>query len=200
MFVAVSMLFIGSKLAVAANLTVVQEELPVGKAITVGGVAYQMVQFEVPSFENDKIYLVKFPSASGEYFSGNVSVYGSTTPQFNFMQDTINASTTGLNGFKAFYDESYNYNADYYFDGSDGRISNYLNLANRVVIQLDKKTSVSLLLGEKSTRKNVSIIYSTPDTTTKLKAAPTALTKSQRNKFLLDSRALFKYVSIKEKL
>lgn len=197
-----AMLVGGQQMAMAANQVVVQENLAPGATITVGGIKYQIVQFEVPSFENDKIYLVKFPMdiSSTTYVSGHVSVYGSTTGQQPFMDNTINAGSTGLNGFKAFYDEGYNYNASYTRYSGQSSLNNNLLLTNNVGIQIDNKTFVALSLASKSTSQTVNTTAAAPDTTTKLKATPTAMTRSLRNKFLLDSRALFKYVSIKEKI
>lgn len=198
-------LLIGSQSALAANLAVVQQDLPVGTNITVGGIKYQIMQFEVPAFDSDKIYLVKFPvsddpASTTDYFSSYVYVYGSTTPQTPHQANTINVTGTGLSGFKAFYDESYGYNASYGRFSSRSTISNQLSLSNSVGIQLDAKTYVTLSLANKDTTQTVSSTAHTPDTTTKLKATPTASTRALRNKFLIDSRALFKYVVIKEKL
>jgi hypothetical protein len=68
-----------------------------------------------------------------------------------------------------------------------------------VGIQLDPKTYVTLSLANKDTTQTVNSTAHTPDTATKLKATPTASTRALRNKFLVDSRALFKYVVIKQK-
>lgn len=198
-------LLIGSQSALAANMAVVQQDLPVGTNITVGGVKYQIMQFEVPAFESDKIYLVKFPvsgdpASTTDYFSAFVYVSGSTTPQTPHHTNTINVTGTGLSGFKAFYDEGYGYNATYGRFSSRSTISNQLSLSNSVGIQLDAKTYVTLSLANKDTTQTVNSTAHTPDTTTKLKATPTASTRGLRNKFLIDSRALFKYVVIKEKL
>lgn len=199
-------LLIGSQSALAANLAVVQQDLPVGTNITVGGVKYQIVQFEVPAFDSDKIYLVKFPvdgdvaSTTSNYFSAYVYVYGSTTPQTPHQSNTINVTGTGLSGFKAFYDEGYSYTGSYARFGSQSSLANQLTLSNSVGIQLDPKTYVSISLASKESSQSATSATHIPDTTTKLKATPTASTRTLRNKFLVDSRALFKYVVIKEKL
>ena len=128
------------------------------------------------------------------YVSGSTGVQGAGFP------NTINAGSTGLNGFKAFYDETYNYsgNAYGYFNSSSSP-SNQLTLSNMVGIQLDAKTYISLFLGTKRVNQSLTSTVYIPDTSAKLNAMPTALTKAQRNKFLVDSSALYKYVSIKEK-
>ena len=198
-------MLMGSQAALAANLVVTQQDLPVGTNITVGGVKYQIMQFEVPAFDSDKIYLVKFPvdgdpASTTDYFSAYVYVYGSTTGQGAFQGNTINVNSTGLSGFKAFYDESYGYNASYgRYNNSQSTLSNSLTLSNSVGVQLDAKTYVSLSLANKNASQNLTSTAHIPDTTTKLHATPTASTRALRNKFLVDSRALFKYVIIKEK-
>lgn len=199
--VTAAMFVAGQQAVFAANQVVTQQELTPGTSVTVAGVKYKIIQFEVPSFASDKIYLIRFPVQvdSTSYLSSYVSVHGSTTGQDPFMDNTINAGSTGLSGFNAFYDEGYNYNASYNRYSNQSTLNNVLLLNNNVGIQLDSKTFVMLNLANKTTSQTVNTTSSASDTTTKLQASPTVLTKAQRDKFLVDSRALFKYVIIKEK-
>ena len=212
-------LLMASQAVVAANLTVVQEDLPVGQSITVAGIKYQMMQFEVPVFGSDTIYLVKFPVIDGTAapevtpLYAHISVYSGSKPfgrtlsgaggvilQPGDVPNTINAGSTGLSGFQAFYAEGYGYSANYNYTAPHyARLENRLGLGNAVAIQLDAKTYVSLILANKITSQSAIGENHIPDTSGSLHATPTALTRAQRNKFLVDSRALFKYVSIKEK-
>lgn len=195
----------GQQIAMAANLVVAQQELPVGQVITVANVKYQIMQFEVPAFGSDKTYLLKFPVAlDSEMAPGNVSafvsVYGSPRSVPAFSDDTINSGAGGINGFKAYFDEGYNYNASYYkFSSSVANMSNQLTLSNGIGIQLDTNTYVQLSLANRHISSEPINTAPNPDTTLKLKAQPTARLQSQRNKFIADSRALFKYVSVKLK-
>ncbi len=202
--VAAAMLMGSQQAALAANLVVAQQDVAVGTNVTVAGVKYQIMQFEVPAFDSDKIYLIKFPvegnpASTTDYFSAFVSVYGSPTGQDPFDLNTINGSSC-LNGFKTYFHENFNYNANYNRISSQSNLNNSLTLSSNVGIVLDGKTYVSLSIASKSTNQNLTSPTHTADTSTKLHATPTALTKSQRNKFIVDSRALYKYISIKEKL
>ena len=200
-----SLFVAGEQAAVAANITVVQQDLPVGRQVTVAGIKYQIMQFEVPAFDSDKIYLVKFPvqgdpASSTSFFNGFISVFGSYDAIQPFETNTINATTTGLSGFKAFYNEGMTYNAAYNRFGGQTTISGQLGLTNSVSLQLDAKTYVMLNLGNKTAEKTVNTSQHVPDTTTLLPANPTVMTKAQRNKFITDSRLLYRYVSVKEKI
>ncbi len=215
-------LFIGSMQPVlAANLVVAQQDLPVGTLITVAGIKYQIMQFEVPAFDSDKIYLVKLPvdgdpASTTTSFTAYISVYGASTSigsggtmpsyaglttQPAHMTNTINVASSGLSGFKAFYAEGYGYSASYYrYPASHSAIDNRLGLSNVVGIQLDAKTYITVNLANKHREQSAYGEGHIADTSNSLHATPTALTRTQRNKFLVDSRALFKYVVIKEKL
>lgn len=202
---AISLLIISPRVTLAANQVVTQLDKPVGTKITVAGIKYQIMQFEVPAFDSDKIYLVKLPvkgdpSSTTAAMSAYITVLGTYTGQQPLSSNTINVSTGGLNGFKAFYDENFNYTAAYTrYPGSNASLYNQLSISNTVGVQLDSKTYLLLNLGSKEVSQNLTSTTHIADTTTKLKALPTASTRSARNNFLFDSRELFKYVSIKLK-
>ncbi len=199
-------MFIGTTQgAFAENIIVKQRDLAVGTLFTIGGTIYKMMQFEVPALGSDKVYLIKFPVAgdpavASETLDATITVYGSNqSAQGGFLGDTINDGTGGLSGFKAFFDESMYYNASHYRYGTKSNLSNSFNMSNGVGIQLDARTYVSISLASKANSQRLPSTPYNADTTVYLKTTPTVSSKAVRDQFIADNRALYRFVSVKQK-
>lgn len=200
-------MLVASQSAQAVDIAVAQKEVAVGVQFNAAGIKYQMMQFEVPAFGSDKVYIVKFPVPADltnpqQYIQANVFVYGGPVPDaMGYSDNTINKSSGGLNGFPAYFNESQTYNGNYGRYGNTSTLSNFFSMENGVAVQLDSSTTVQINLFRKNFESTpMTSATHLPDTTSKLKVKPLVIAKADRDKYFANSRVLYKYVSIKEKI
>jgi len=115
------------------RFTVNQNDLQVGSVITIGGFSYTIVQFEIPRFDSDEIYLLKYPSRSN-FTSGNSSdnVYVSG----NLHDTSIADQITSLNGFDTLIFKNYSFNSTLNTSASGRTVSSYYsqNIYTRILL------------------------------------------------------------------
>ncbi|OGR06170.1 MAG: hypothetical protein A2511_14220 [Deltaproteobacteria bacterium RIFOXYD12_FULL_50_9] len=183
------------------RITVIQNDLPVGSTITIDGSPYTIVQFEVPRFDTDEIYLLKYPSPNN-FTSGNsnesilVHNSGCSTDHNSLSPKEI----TSINGLDTLIIENFNFQNSLATDTAGRTIRSSSGHFLYTCVSLGPQTSVIFSILAPSASLQGSNPTRSADASGIITVYPPNKTSAQLNTESQNLHNLLSYVTIKKKL
>lgn len=181
------------------NISISQNDIPVGSVITVGGIQYTITQFEVPRYDTDEAYLVKYPSSydftTGTAYS-SIEVAGVHAGDVNGFESNKSAT---INEFNALIGEGYSYTSQLTTSNAGRQVTASFYQYLSAAISLGPQTRISIFLRvakPNSTSTSPTRSANASDIST---AYPPTINAAERAIIKSNLRTLLSYITVKKK-
>lgn len=181
------------------NFAVSQVDLAVGSTVVVSGTTYTIAQVEVPRFDTDEIYLLKFPSKGNylsEIASETIQVSGGYSGGYVGFDSSM---VTTLSGFDVLIGERHMLTTTFQVSNSGRSVSNSHYHYISAYVLLGPETSVTLYFASPSTTSQGTSVSRSSDASGIATIYPPVSASSVREQKKLEMRDLLKYVSLVKK-
>lgn len=176
-------------------------DLEPGTEIVVGGRPYTIAELEVPRFDDDSVFIVRYPAAGDAFDTGtgyaSVFVRGAHPGETTTSLSTL---VTTISGFNAAIGEDLHYNPRLTVTNNGRSVQNNYTQYQSVSIQLGPRTALAVTLsvpgssiGSNPTRSASAVDLAPPFSSG---AVPLA---AQRAQIRADLRELLRYFSVRAK-
>lgn len=168
--------------------------------MTIGGVTYTIVQFEVPRFDSDEVYLLKFPAAEADltatYSYQRVDASGAYPGD---AAGFVPIRVTTLSGFNTLIGESFNFSSTLTNDSSGRRVQNAFSQGIGASILLGPETRISLHFGSRRLSGENTDPVSSADASNLTTVYPPTRVRRHRPITRQQLRNVLSYVSLRKK-